>query len=185
MYRGIIRLLLYLTPNRPYTMFIFVQHFSLLLRIHTSMLLRKILKSCQRDWISTFGIQNELTLSLHSMSMLIISYKVSRKRTLRCFPQSISYLMYSKKHNSVALPTIEVRYIVVVAYCTQFLWMTWQLRDLGVNYREASLRCDIMNAIDINKNLVQHLRMKHIEVRYHYIKDYVEKRDISIEFMPT
>ena len=41
--------------------------------------------------------------------------------------------------------------------------------------------CDNSSAIDISKNLVQHSRTKHIEIRYHIIRDLVERIVVALE----
>ena len=45
--------------------------------------------------------------------------------------------------------------------------------------------CDNSNAIDIFKNLVQHSKTMHIEIRYHFIRDLVEKKIVCLEYIPT
>ena len=45
--------------------------------------------------------------------------------------------------------------------------------------------CDNTSAINITKNLVQHSRTMHIEIRHHFIRDHVLKNDISIEFVDS
>ena len=45
--------------------------------------------------------------------------------------------------------------------------------------------CDDSSAIDIFKNPVQHFKTKHIEIRYHFIRDLVERRIVSLEYIPT
>ena len=45
--------------------------------------------------------------------------------------------------------------------------------------------CDSSSAIDISKNLVQHSKTKHIEIRYHFIRDLVERKIVSLEYIPT
>ena len=45
--------------------------------------------------------------------------------------------------------------------------------------------CDNSSAINISKNPVQHSRIKHIELRYHFLKDKVAKGEIKLEYMPT
>ena len=36
--------------------------------------------------------------------------------------------------------------------------------------------CDNSSAIDIFKNPVQHSKTKHIEIRYHFIRDWLKER---------
>ena len=45
--------------------------------------------------------------------------------------------------------------------------------------------CDNNSAINIAKNPVQHSRTKHIEVRHHFLRDYVEKGLVSMNFVGT
>ena len=44
---------------------------------------------------------------------------------------------------------------------------------------------DNSSAIDISKNLVQHSKTKRIEMRYHFIRDLVERKIVSLEYIPT
>ena len=43
----------------------------------------------------------------------------------------------------------------------------------------------IILAIDISKNPVQHSKTKHIEIRYHFIRDLVERKIVFLEYIPT
>ena len=45
--------------------------------------------------------------------------------------------------------------------------------------------CDNFGAIDISKNLVQHSKTKHIEIRYHFIRDLVERKIVALEYIPA
>ena len=45
--------------------------------------------------------------------------------------------------------------------------------------------CDNTSAINIIKNLTQHSRTKHIDVHNHFIRDQIEKSDVSLEFVTT
>ena len=44
---------------------------------------------------------------------------------------------------------------------------------------------DNSSAIDISKNLVQHSKTKHIEIRYHFIRDLVERKVVALEYIST
>ena len=59
------------------------------------------------------------------------------------------------------------------------------MSDFGVSMNNSPIFCDNTSAINITKNLVQHSRTKHIEIRYHFIRDHALKGDISIEFVET
>ena len=43
------------------------------------------------------------------------------------------------------------------------------------------LYCDNMIGIDISKNLVQHSRTKHIDIRHHFIREVIESKIITLE----
>ena len=45
--------------------------------------------------------------------------------------------------------------------------------------------CDNTSTINLSKNPVQHLKLKHIGVWYHFIRDLVEKKIVCLEFINT
>ena len=45
--------------------------------------------------------------------------------------------------------------------------------------------CDNSNAIDISKNPVQHSKTKHIEIRYHFITDLIERKIVCFKYIST
>ena len=57
--------------------------------------------------------------------------------------------------------------------------------DYGLTQDTMVVYCDNSGAIDISKNLVQHSRTKHIEIRYHFIRDLVERKILDLEYIPT
>ncbi|KAI3729427.1 hypothetical protein L6452_18085 [Arctium lappa] len=65
------------------------------------------------------------------------------------------------------------------------LWMRTQLRDYGFHFNKIPIYCDSKSAIAILANPVQHTKTKHIDVRYHFIKDHVEKGTIELFFVKT
>ncbi|GJV12625.1 retrovirus-related pol polyprotein from transposon TNT 1-94 [Tanacetum coccineum] len=60
-----------------------------------------------------------------------------------------------------------------------------QLTDYGYHFHKIPIYCDSKSAIDISCNLVQHSRTKHTAVRYHFIKEHVEKGTIKLYFVKT
>nr|GEY84700.1 retrovirus-related Pol polyprotein from transposon TNT 1-94 [Tanacetum cinerariifolium] len=91
----------------------------------------------------------------------------------------------SKKQNCVSISTAEFEYVTVSGCCAQVLWMRTQLMDYGFFYDKVPIYCDSKSAIAISCNPVQHTQTKHIDVRYHFIKDHVEKGTIELNFVGT
>ena len=92
---------------------------------------------------------------------------------------------HSKKQNSVALSIAKVEYISAGSCCAQILWMKQQLSDYGILLYHIPIRCDNMSAINLSKNIVQHSRTNHIEIRHHFLRDYVQKGDCVLKFVDT
>ena len=57
------------------------------------------------------------------------------------------------------------------------------LHDYEIPQDTMCVFCDNTSAINLSKNLVQHSRLKHIEIRYHFIRDLVEERIVCLEFI--
>nr|GEY29771.1 hypothetical protein [Tanacetum cinerariifolium] len=91
----------------------------------------------------------------------------------------------SKKQDYTTLSTVEAKYVSLSAGCTQVLWMRTQLTDYGFHLNKILIYCDLKSAIAISCNPVQHSRTKHIAVRYHFIKEHVEKGTIELYFVKT
>nr|GEV83451.1 hypothetical protein [Tanacetum cinerariifolium] len=67
---------------------------------------------------------------------------------------------------------------------TQFLGEKL-LMDYGFHFNKIPIYCDSKSAIAISCNPVQHSRTKHIVVRYHFIKEHIEKGTIELYFVKT
>ena len=91
----------------------------------------------------------------------------------------------SKKQNSVSLSMAKDEYIATGSCCAQLLWMRKLLHDYGITQDTMCVFCDIISAINLSKNLVQHSKSKHIEIRYHFIQDLVEEKIVCLEFINT
>nr|GEY54194.1 copia protein [Tanacetum cinerariifolium] len=91
----------------------------------------------------------------------------------------------SKKQDCTSLSTAKSEYVSLSACCAQVLWMRTQLTDYGYHFNKILIYCDSKSAIAISCNPVQHSRTKHIAVRYHFIKEHVEKGTIELYFVKT
>jgi hypothetical protein len=59
------------------------------------------------------------------------------------------------------------------------------MRDFGVIFERVLLMCDNTSAISVVKNSVFHKKMRHVERKFHFLRDHVEKRDIEMRYIDT
>jgi len=92
----------------------------------------------------------------------------------------------SMKQKVVALSTCEAEYIVAVTACCQVVWLGRLLAELtGEEARAPVLMVDNQSAIALAKNPVHHDRSKHIDIKYHFIRDCVDGGRIKLEYVET
>jgi hypothetical protein len=64
--------------------------------------------------------------------------------------------------------------------------MKQTLTNINVDYDEPILiYFDNTNTINISKNLVMHSKMKHIPIKYHFLRDQVVVKNIRVEYVGT
>ncbi|GKA04225.1 hypothetical protein Tco_0677006 [Tanacetum coccineum] len=98
---------------------------------------------------------------------------------------SRGYRWSSKKQKSIAISSTKAEYIALSGCCAQILWMRLQLTDYGFQFNKIPLYCDNKSAIALCCNNIQHSRAKHIDVRYHFIKERVENGIVGLYFVQT
>ncbi|GJW07214.1 putative ribonuclease H-like domain-containing protein [Tanacetum coccineum] len=85
-----------------------------------------------------------------------------------------------KKQTIVANSTTEAEYVAAANCCGQVLWIQNQVMDYGFNFMNTKIHIDNESTISVIKNPVAHSRTKHIEIRFHFIRDCYEKRLIEV-----
>ncbi|GJX11361.1 retrovirus-related pol polyprotein from transposon TNT 1-94 [Tanacetum coccineum] len=91
----------------------------------------------------------------------------------------------SKRQKSVAISSTESEYIAMFGCCAQILLMRSQLTNYGIGFNKIPMYCDNKSAIALCCNNVQHSRSKHIDIRFHFIKEHVENGVIELYFVNT
>ena len=92
----------------------------------------------------------------------------------------------SKVQPFVALSTAEAEFIAAVEAGKEIFWMRNILKEFGYNITGPStLYCDNQSAIQVAKNPEHHGRMKHLDLRFFWLRDTVESGAISISYIPT
>nr|GEV74576.1 hypothetical protein [Tanacetum cinerariifolium] len=69
------------------------------------------------------------------------------------------------------MSSAKAEYMYLSACCAQVLWLRTYLTDYGFHFDKILMYYDSKEAIGISCNPVQHSRTKHIDVRYHFIKE--------------
>nr|GEU45523.1 copia protein [Tanacetum cinerariifolium] len=108
------------------------------------------------------------------------------RRSTSCsmqFPGDRLISWSSKRQKSDAISSTVIEYIVISGYYAQILWMRSQHIDYGLRFNKILMYCDNKSAISLCCNNVQHSRSKHIDIRYHFIKEHVENGVIKLYFV--
>ncbi|KAL0561771.1 hypothetical protein IC582_002212 [Cucumis melo] len=163
LYRSIIGSLLYLTTSQPDIAYVIGICARYQADHRTSHLeaVKRILKYVHGT--SDFGI----LYSYDTTSILVgycdadwAGFSDDRKSTSGgCFILGNNLISwFSKKQNCVFLSIAEDEYVAAESACTQLIWMKNMLDEYGFTQDIMTLYCDNMSAIDISKNLVQHVK---------------------------
>jgi hypothetical protein len=92
----------------------------------------------------------------------------------------------SKLQSIVTLSTTEAEYVAAVTTAQEILWLCNLFTEFGYSFNDASpLFVDNQSAISVAKNPEHHGRMKHLDLRFYWLRDVVKSKAISITYVPT
>ncbi|GKA98980.1 hypothetical protein Tco_0826917 [Tanacetum coccineum] len=80
----------------------------------------------------------------------------------------------------VALSTTEAEYMALTEAVKEAIWLRGLLEELGVELNTVAVNCDNQGAIHLSRNHVFHERTKHINVRYHFIREVLEAKTVKV-----
>ena len=86
----------------------------------------------------------------------------------------------SRLQKAVALSTTEAEYMAAAEAGKEIVWMKEFISELGIRQEEFRLYCDNQSAIHLAKNAAYHSRTKHIQRRYHWIRERVEEGEFAV-----
>ena len=78
------------------------------------------------------------------------------------------------------MSTTEAEYIGIIEAVKEALWLRRLVAKMGVKQCMVSLHSDSQSAIHLTLNLVYHARTKHIDVRFHRIRELVEEGEVAL-----
>uniref|UniRef100_A0A8D8T0A7 Copia protein n=1 Tax=Cacopsylla melanoneura TaxID=428564 RepID=A0A8D8T0A7_9HEMI len=92
---------------------------------------------------------------------------------------------FSKKQNCVTLSSTEAEYVAGSLVSAELIALKGIVKDLTNQQVDTVLLMDNQGAIKISQNYENSKRSKHIDVKYHFLKDSVQKKLILIQYVDT
>ena len=84
----------------------------------------------------------------------------------------------SRLQDCVTQSTIEAEYVAASEASKESIWLGRLVTDLGIKQELPVLHCDSQSAIQLAKNLVFHAKKKHVGVKYHFIIELIEDKQL-------
>ena len=92
----------------------------------------------------------------------------------------------SKKQPVVTLSTTEAEFVAAASCVCQGVWMRRVLEKLGHSQGKCTtVLCDNSSTIKLSKNPVMHGRSKHIDVRFHFLRDLTREGVVELKHCVT
>src|ERR1700678_2659153 len=92
----------------------------------------------------------------------------------------------SKKQNIIALSSTEAEYIAETHAAKEGIWLQTFVNEItGRDKEPLTIMADNQKAIALAKDNKFHSQTKHIDLRYHFIREAVEEDKIKMEYVPT
>lgn len=92
----------------------------------------------------------------------------------------------AQRQKLVTLSTTESEYVAAGAATREAMWLRKLLKSLEFSCDKATtLYIDNQSAIRLVKNAEFHKRTKHIDIRYHYIREKFDSKDICMEYVAS
>ena len=86
----------------------------------------------------------------------------------------------------MTMSSTEAKYVAVLEVCTDIMFVKMVMEFLGLKLeRPITIHCDNMEAIFVGNTAKASLRTKHIDVTYHFIREYIVDRTVEVIFVPS
>ncbi|KAD6454380.1 hypothetical protein E3N88_09086 [Mikania micrantha] len=185
LYRGMIGSLMYLTASRPDIVFAtsICARYQSKPKVSHLIAVKRILRYLKGTPDTGLWYPKDDNYSFHAYSDSDYGGCKTDSKSTTGGAQFLGERLVSwqcKKQTSVATSTCEAEYVAAASCCSQVLWIQQQMRDYGLNFLTTPIHVDNEAAIAITKNPVYHSRSKHIDIRFHFIRDCYEKKLIDV-----
>ncbi|KAG8475483.1 hypothetical protein CXB51_032327 [Gossypium anomalum] len=113
---------------------------------------------------------------------------LDRRRSLTGYVFTIGGCAISWKatlQTTVALSTTEAEYMAITKACKEAIWLKGLFSELNEDLQISTVFCDSQSAIFLTKDQMFHEKTKHIDVRYHFVRDIIARGDIVVSKIST
>nr|GEV68730.1 Gag-Pol polyprotein [Tanacetum cinerariifolium] len=189
-YRGMIGTLLYLIASRPDLQFAICMYAR-----YQARPTEKHLHAVKRIFRYLRGTVNRGLWYPKDSSIALTAFADANhagcQDTRRCTSGSLQFLgdrlisWSSKRQKSATISSTKAEYIALSGCCAQILWMKSQLTDYSLGLNKIPMYYGNKSAIALCYNNVQHSKAKHIDIRYHFLKEQVENGVIELYIVNT
>jgi hypothetical protein len=99
-----------------------------------------------------------------------------------CFSLSSATISWDNmKHKYLAVSTAEAKYIVACDVCIEAMWLLKPVSRLFDHVLDSTvIYCDNQSCVKLSKNLVFHDRLNHIEIKYYFLRDKVQRGEVVL-----
>ena len=91
----------------------------------------------------------------------------------------------SKRQSIVALSSTESEYIAATEATQESIWLRSIIRELGYDTPTTDMYGDNRGSIALSSSQIFHARTRHINARYHFIRQAIEEGIINFKWVPT
>ena len=76
--------------------------------------------------------------------------------------------------------------MVAAINCFNIVWFKQQLEGMKIEIKDPIvIYCDNTSAINISKNLLMHTKTKNIAIKYHFLRELVQDKEVRLEYVNT
>eukprot|EP00794_Sanderia_malayensis_P004477 gene4477-biopygen3644 len=133
--------------------------------------------------------QDKMKISLHGYADADWAGDVSKRKSTTGYLFRIGNGTGSwkaRRQSIVALSSTEAEYVSLSSAAQETIWMRNLLESIGFQQLDPTTICeDNQGAIAVAKNPGNHPKTKHISIKYHFIREAVEKNEIMLQYCPT
>ena len=91
----------------------------------------------------------------------------------------------SKQQPFVALSSMEAEYIALTSAIKELMWLAKIEQDLKIVPQKMIIFEDNQSTIKTAKNEIHTDRSKHIDVRYHFVREQISRNTVEVQYCPT